>query len=290
MKKYIWLIFLAVVLVAVAAYVVFSKSEKKEAAPQVKSPVIVQEEKKKESEKTYENLIRVAKPQAGAEISSPLEISGEARGSWFFEASFPVRLVDENGKELASGIAEAEGEWMTENFVPFKATLVFDRKTAKSGNLILLKANASDLEELDDSFAVPVVFSQGETTVVKVFFSHEESRTEMDCSVTAPRERVIAKTQAVARAAIELLLVGPTLEEKSAGYFTSINPSVKLNSISIQAGKARVDFNGQLEQAVGGSCRVSAIRSQIEDTLRQFPTVKEVVISVNGRTEDILQP
>ena len=290
MKKYIWLIFLAVVLAVVAAYVVFSKSEKKEAAPQFKSPVIVQEEKKKESEKTYENLIRVTKPQAGAEINSPLEISGEARGNWFFEASFPVRLVDENGKELASGIAEAEGEWMTENFVPFKATLVFDRKTAKSGNLILLKANASDLEELDDSFAVPVVFSQGETTVVKVFFSHEESRTEMDCSVTSPRERVIAKTQAVARAAIELLLVGPTLEEKSAGYFTSINPSVKLNSISIQAGKAKVDFNGQLEQAVGGSCRVSAIRSQIEDTLRQFPTVKEVIISVNGRTEDILQP
>ena len=289
MKKYIWFIILAVVLVVAAAYVVFSKLERKEIVPETKPPVIVQEEKK-EPEKNYENIIRVTKPQTGAEISSPLEISGEARGNWFFEASFPVRLVDENGKELASGIAEADGEWMTENFVPFKATLVFDRKTAKSGKLILLKANASDLEELDDSFAVPVVFSQGETMVVKVFFSNEESRTEMDCSVTSPRERVIAKTQAVARAAIELLLAGPTLEEKSAGYFTSINPSTKLNSISIQAGKARVDFDEKLEQAVGGSCRVSAIRSQIEDTLRQFPTVKEVVISVNGRTEDILQP
>ncbi len=289
MKKYIWFIILAVVLVVAAAYVVFSKLERKEIVPETKPPVIVQEEKK-EPEKNYENIIRVTKPQTGAEISSPLEISGEARGNWFFEASFPVRLVDENGKELASGIAEADGEWMTENFVPFKATLVFDRKTAKSGKLILLKANASDLEELDDSFAVPVVFSQGETMVVKVFFSNEESRTEMDCSVTSPRERVIAKTQAMARAAIELLLAGPTLEEKSAGYFTSINPLVKLNSISIQAGKARVDFDEKLEQAVGGSCRVSAIRSQIEDTLRQFPTVKEVIISVNGRTEDILQP
>lgn len=288
MKKYIWFIFLAIVLVAAAAYIVFSKSEKK-AAPESKPPVTVQEEKK-EPEKNYEDLIRVAKPQAGTEISSPLEIRGEARGNWFFEASFPVRLVDENGKELASGIAEAEGEWMTEKFVPFKATLVFDRKEARSGKLILLKANASDLEELDDSFAVPVVFSQGETATVKVFFSNEESRTEMDCSVTYPRERVIAKTQAVARAAIELLLAGPTLEEKSLGYFTSINPSAKLNSISIQAGKARVDFDAQLEQAVGGSCRVTAIRAQIEDTLRQFPTVKEVVISVNGRTEDILQP
>lgn len=288
MKKYSWFLFLAIVLVAVAAYVVFSKPGKK-AVPESKPSVTVQEEKK-EPEKNYENLIRVAKPQTGAEISSPMEINGEARGTWFFEASFPVRLVDENGKELASGIAEAEGEWMTEKFVPFKATLIFDRKDAKSGKLILLKANPSDLEEMDDSFAVPVIFSQEETTIVKVFFSNEESRTEMDCSVTYPRERVIAKTQAVARAAIELLLAGPTLEEKSLGYFTSINPSVKLNSISMQAGKARVDFDSQLEQAVGGSCRVTAIRAQIEDTLRQFPTVKEVIISVNGRTKDILQP
>ncbi|PIP22172.1 MAG: hypothetical protein COX38_02115, partial [Candidatus Nealsonbacteria bacterium CG23_combo_of_CG06-09_8_20_14_all_39_25] len=46
----------------------------------------------------------------------------------------------------------------------------------------------------------------------------------------------------------------------------------------------------QLEFQVGGSCKVSAIRAQITQTLKQFPTVDEVVISINGRTEDILQP
>jgi len=35
---------------------------------------------------------------------------------------------------------------------------------------------------------------------------------------------------------------------------------------------------------------VAAIRAQIRETLKQFPTVDEVIISIDGRTEDILQP
>jgi len=53
---------------------------------------------------------------------------------------------------------------------------------------------------------------------------------------------------------------------------------------------AKADFDEQLEFQVGGSCRVSAIRAEITQTLKQFSTVKEVVISIDGRTEDILQP
>jgi len=32
------------------------------------------------------------------------------------------------------------------------------------------------------------------------------------------------------------------------------------------------------------------IISQIKQTLKQFPTIKDVVISINGQTEVILQP
>ena len=53
---------------------------------------------------------------------------------------------------------------------------------------------------------------------------------------------------------------------------------------------AKVDFDETMEKGMGGSCRVSAIRAQITETLKQFSTVKDVIISVNGRTEDILQP
>ncbi|MFH1582463.1 MAG: GerMN domain-containing protein, partial [bacterium] len=65
---------------------------------------------------------------------------------------------------------------------------------------------------------------------------------------------------------------------------------VEINSLSIINGVARADFNEQLEYQAGGSCRVGAIRAQITETLKQFPTVNEVIISINGRIEDILQP
>jgi len=90
--------------------------------------------------------------------------------------------------------------------------------------------------------------------------------------------------------AIEQLLLGPTDSEMLAGFYTNINPGVKLQSISIKNGIAMVDFDETLEKAVGGSCRVAFIREQITKTLKQFSTVKDVVISINGRTEDILQP
>lgn len=130
-----------------------------------------------------------------------------------------------------------------------------------------------------------------ETITVRVFFGNKIfDPGALDCSKNFPVERTIPKTLAVGRAALEELLKGPTEDEKAQGYFTSINPGVKIQSLTIENGVAKVDFDEQLEFQVGGSCRVTAIRSQIINTLLQFPTVKEVIISINGRTEDILQP
>ena len=90
--------------------------------------------------------------------------------------------------------------------------------------------------------------------------------------------------------AIEELLKGLTPVDVTAGYFTSINEGVKLNSISITNGVAYVDFDSKLEYQVGGSCRIMGIYAQIEETLKQFTTINSVVISIDGRTGDILQP
>ncbi|MDO8264948.1 MAG: GerMN domain-containing protein [Candidatus Parcubacteria bacterium] len=126
---------------------------------------------------------------------------------------------------------------------------------------------------------------------VQVFFGNTIFDPEViDCQKNFPVERKIAKTQAVATAALEQLLQGPTPAEKVQGYITSINPGVKIQSLIIENGTARVDFDETLQANIGGSCRVAAIRFQIYNTLKQFPTVKDTVISINGRTEDILQP
>lgn len=103
--------------------------------------------------------IQLTSPYPYQEIASPLIIIGQARGNWFFEASFPVILTDWDGKIIAQGIAQAQGEWMTENFVPFKATLTFTKPTYKNnGSLILKKDNPSGLPQYDQAYEIPVIF------------------------------------------------------------------------------------------------------------------------------------
>jgi hypothetical protein len=241
-----------------------------------------------------QDLIRITSPRPNQTIESPLTITGEARGFWFFEADFPVKIYDGNNKLLGVAVAQSQGEWMTENFVPFAATLDFSFSGTKKGVLVLEKDNPSGLAQNADELRVPVVFktvvSPDQITKVNVYFNNSNMDPEASCNKVFPVEREIIKTQAVARAALEELLKGPTQDEESKGFFTSINPGVKIQSLTIENGTASVDFNEQLEFQVGGSCKVSAIRAEIGQTLKQFPTVQNVVISIDGRTEDILQP
>ena len=131
-----------------------------------------------------------------------------------------------------------------------------------------------------------------ELMTVKVFLSDSRFVNEpyFDCSRTIAIERQVPKTQATARAALEALLRGATEEEQNQGYVSTINTGVRIQGLAIKDGIANVDLDEQMEFQVGGSCRVAAIRAQVVDTLKQFPAVNSVVISINGRTEDILQP
>ena len=108
----------------------------------------------------YKDLIRVTTPLPESMISSPLVIKGEARGGWFFEASFPVILTNWDGLIIAEGYAEAKDDWMTTDYVPFEAVLEFaaDTLVSNRGALILKKDNPSGLSENDDAFEYTVYF------------------------------------------------------------------------------------------------------------------------------------
>jgi hypothetical protein len=111
------------------------------------------------------NLIRPTTPLPNGTIESPLALRGEARGTWYFEASFPIVLTDWDGKIVAEGHATAQADWMTEDFVPYEAALTFtnphktgDPDFMKRGTLILKKDNPSGLPEHDDALEIPVWF------------------------------------------------------------------------------------------------------------------------------------
>jgi hypothetical protein len=245
------------------------------------------------------DLIRVAGPGAGDTVTSPLRVTGEARGSWYFEGSFPVRLLDAEGREVAVAPAQARGEWTTEAFVPFEVVLEFGGPAPGTrGTLVLEKDNPSGLPENADELRVPVTFGaaagdspSARTTTVQAYFTNTglAPAPDVDCGVVFPVPRTVPWTPAPARAALEGLLAGPTEAERARGYATNINPGVTIRSLVVEGGVAAADFSEELERT-GGACLVTAIRAQLESTLLQFPAVRSVRISIAGRTEDILQP
>ena len=105
------------------------------------------------------DLIRIDSPSPNERITSPLTITGEARGYWFFEGDFPVVLIgSQGGNILVESYATTESDWMTEEFVPFSATIEFDDTDNDFGMLILEKDNPSELPENADSLIVPIKF------------------------------------------------------------------------------------------------------------------------------------
>jgi len=112
------------------------------------------------------NLITLTSPLPLGIIENPLVLTGQARGYWYFEASFPIVLTNWDGLIIAEGYATAEAEWMTEEFVPFKASINFvnpynegDPDFMKNGSLILQRDNPSGLPENDDALEIPIRFA-----------------------------------------------------------------------------------------------------------------------------------
>ena len=101
----------------------------------------------------------VTEPLTDATVASPLTIKGTVPGNWSFEAAFPIQVLDSSGKVIGQVPAKLLGEWKTDKYVPFEATVTFDAQPSGSkGTLLLKKDNPSDLPENNDSVTIPVNF------------------------------------------------------------------------------------------------------------------------------------
>lgn len=102
------------------------------------------------------DLIQVTSPVPGAKVSTSFSVVGSARGTWYFEASFPVVVTDNNGVVLFQGPAQAESDWMTTDFVPFKIDIKLPAGYTGPTTITLNKDNPSGLTEKDASVSFPV--------------------------------------------------------------------------------------------------------------------------------------
>lgn len=122
------------------------------------------------------DIIRIFSPRPNQFITNPLKITGEARGTWFFEAQSSVKLVDENNQVLGTGYITAnppmattsggavpsaasisgDSTWMTTDFIPFSGEITFTSPPSAKATLILEKANPSGLPEKAEQLTIPV--------------------------------------------------------------------------------------------------------------------------------------
>ncbi len=113
-------------------------------------------------QESSDGIIVIEYPQSGDKISSPLIVTGEAVGTWFFEGDFPVIVTDWDGMIIGEGYATAKGDWMTEDFVEFEGTIEFTRSERSmvrdNGAVIFQKDNPSGLPEYDDAREIPIYF------------------------------------------------------------------------------------------------------------------------------------
>ena len=220
-------------------------------------------------------------PDDGAVVTLPLHVAFRgARG----DEQLSLRLTAADGKVLQQ-MVRAQLGYIVAN--------ISGAATSGPATLEIARSDGTLLARRTLRIAAPE-----ETQTVKVAWAVRDAE-----EVTLQTLRV-PRTSQVATAALNELLWGPVADD--AGYSTALptpaevlsypgrttswGARVRLLKLTITDGVALANFSPELRAYGGGAARVAMIRKQIETTLRQFPSVKEVVIAIEGQTEGVLEP
>jgi spore germination protein GerM len=137
---------------------------------------------------------------------------------------------------------------------------------------------------------VPLALKRTDSTRLDLYFHNNDLDPEISCTKVFSITKNIITTQSPARAAMIMLLQGSSDSERETNYYSAIPFRSFLKDISLSDdGVATVDLGGAVAGPLGGSCLVGGIAAEIENTLKQFPEVKEVKILIDGK-ENALQP
>ena len=114
---------------------------------------------------------------------------------------------------------------------------------------------------------------------VKVYFYHDPG----EYIDLAPVMRSV-NAVAPARPAIEALLKGPTAAERRRGFDSLASASdFRIGSLKISGGTARINFiSTRRWHGWPGDLAPVRFKTAVELTLKQFPSVRRVIVSLNG--------
>jgi len=95
--------------------------------------------------------VMVNSPKPGTTVNRDFRITGEAPGNWYFEASFPYKIIAPNGDVLAQSFCQAQSDWMTTKQVPYVCNVQVAVDYAGKATVVLMKDNPSGLPEHEDA-------------------------------------------------------------------------------------------------------------------------------------------
>lgn len=100
-------------------------------------------------------------------------------------------------------------------------------------------------------------------------------------SVVAVR-RVVPRASAPLRAALEELLRLPAQSGEGGQMHNALHQSkLKVGRVFVRRGEAVIHLSGRL--VTGGTCDAPRVQAQLEETARQFASVRRVKVYVNGK-------
>lgn len=249
--------------------------------------------------------LKIMNPAIGATVSFPLQVKGivdnrnyKAIGcSWgLFEGqagavevfaninnagwkSVSYWTSNSNGPSAGFVPLMSEGNWMTSGPVDVSANIMLDPKAGKipAGTPMKLIIKEEDPSgKGSETLEIPFAYSgeNMEVTTFTIFKPFLDNLT--DCGETYPVTRSVPKTTAVANASMKVLL-DEALPELRPYY----------NGVTIKNGVAIVDFDkAALSRLNSAACMQTMTKAPIEKTLKQFPTIKSVEYSIDGKVFD----
>ena len=231
-----------------------------------------------------QNFICVDERLANSTLTSPFTATGTGIA---FENTINWRLVGSDGSDFASGFTTASssdvgiaGSFEIRAFLPWINAII-----PKTGTLIVYEISAKDGLPIHE-VKIPVKFDSAQTDA-HIYFSDLKASKAGECSKTVRITTKMPRTRLPVEGTMRRLLVEDSSSDLgSEDVMTQIPELVELKSLTLANGTVTVVFNEKLEDRVTDACRASAIRAQIESTLKQFSSVKNVVISVEGKTPE----
>lgn len=129
------------------------------------------------------------------------------------------------------------------------------------------------------------VFAGVKEKEVRIFLG---SYREQDCKPNdvyclVPVTRTV-NGRALALGALKALLAGPTEDEKTRGLYAPYTENLAIRSLRLSRGTARLSLRTSVQgfQRWPGDLAPARFIAAIEQTLKQFPTVRRVVICLDG--------